>query len=168
MHDILFNGNPITIKGNLTKEGQKAKNFVALKQDLKPFNFFEETKGKIKIISIAPSLDTGVCAFQAEEFHKKIESYKDKVTLVSITVDLPFAQKRFCDSNDIENGIIVSDHKEVDFGKKYGFLIDELRLLTRGVIIVDEDNIVRYVEYVDEVTNHVHYEKAFKKLKDVL
>lgn len=119
MQDILFNGNPVTIKGDITKVGQKAENFTALKQDLTPFNFYEETKGKVKVISVAPSLDTGVCAFQAEEFHKKIESYKDKVTLVSITVDLPFAQKRFCDSNDIENGIIISDHKDLDFDTVY-------------------------------------------------
>lgn len=168
MKNITFGGNPVTIKGNEVKVDEKIQNFTAVNKDLSPYDFEKETEGKVKIISVAPSLDTGVCAFQAEEFNKKIESLKEKVALVTITVDLPFAQKRFCDSHSTENGVVVSDYKDLDFGKKYGFIIDEFRLLTRGVIIVDSNNTVKYVEYVPEVTDHINYDKAIEVVENLI
>lgn len=168
MKQIKFDGTLVTLYGEETILGAKARNFNAVKQDLSTFDFYEETDGKVKIISVAPSLDTGVCSFQAEEFHKKIEELKEKVALVTITVDLPFAQKRFCSSHNIENGFVVSDYKDLDFGKNYGFIIDEFRLLTRGVIVIDSNQTVKYVEYVEEVTNHVDYERALNEVKRLL
>lgn len=168
MKEITFGGNPITIKGDVTKVGDTGKDFVAVNKDLSPYHFYKETDDKVKVISAAPSLDTSVCAFQAEEFNKKIADLKEQVALVSITVDLPFAQKRFCSSHDTENGVVVSDYKDLDFGKKYGFIIDEFRLLTRGVIVLDKDNKVHYVEYVSEVTDHIDYDQALEAVKALL
>ena len=165
MKKITFGGNEVTLKGSQIKVGDEAIDFTAIKKDLSPYKFFENTEDKVKIISVAPSLDTSVCAFQAEEFNKKIESLKNDVALVTITVDLPFAQKRFCSSHDTDNGVVVSDHKDLDFGKKYGFVIDEFRLLGRGVIVIDEDNTVKYVEFVPEVTDHIDYEQAMKAVE---
>jgi thiol peroxidase len=84
------------------------------------------------------------------------------------SVDLPFAQKRFCSSHDTENGVVVSDYKDLDFGEKYGFVIDEFRLLARGVIVIDEENTVKYVEFVPEVTDHIDYDEAMKAVKSLL
>lgn len=168
MKKVTFGGNEVSLKGERVNVGDKVTNFRAINKDLSPYNFFDSTKDRIKIISIAPSLDTSVCAFQAEEFNKKIESFSDDVALVTITVDLPFAQKRFCSSHDTENGVVVSDYKDLDFGKKYGFVIDEFRLLARGVVVVDSDNTVQYVEYVPEVTDHIDYDEAIEAVEALL
>lgn len=168
MKKITFGGDEVTIRGNQISVGDEAVDFTAINKDLSSYNFFENTEDRIKIISVAPSLDTSVCALQAEAFNKRVESLGDKVALVTITVDLPFAQKRFCSTHDISNGVTVSDHKDLDFGEKYGFVIDELRLLGRGVVIVDKDNTVRYVEYVSEVTNEVDFDKAMSAVEDLL
>ena len=168
MKKITFGGNQVTLKGDQIKVGDKVKDFEAINKDLSPYNFLKSTEDKVKIISVAPSLDTSVCAFQAEEFNKKIESLKDDVALVTITVDLPFAQKRFCSSHETDNGVVVSDHKDLDFGQKHGFVIDEFRLLARGVIVIDSDNTVQYVQYVPEVTDHIDYDKAMKAVEKLI
>jgi thiol peroxidase len=168
MNKITFDGYEVTIKGNETKVGEKAPNFTAMNQDLGPFNFYEDTEDKVKIISAFPSLDTGVCSIQTQTFNEKASKLKDDLTVISISVDLPFAQKRFCVDEGIDNSIVVSDHKNLDFGQKYGFIIDEYRLLTRGVIVVDKNNVIRYVEYVNEVTNHPDYDKAMEVAKNLI
>lgn len=160
---ITFGGNPITMESKMIKVGDKAIDFVATKQDLSQFKL-SDVKG-IKIISAAPSFDTSTCSLQAIRFNEEAEKLKDKVSIVSITVDLPFAQKRFCSTSDIDNMIVVSDYQKHDFGKKYGFLIEGLKLLTRGIVVVDENDVVRYVEYVEEVANEPDYEKVIDFIK---
>ncbi len=166
--DIKFGGNKVTIRGEETKVGNTAPNFTAVKQDLSEFDFYKETEGKIKVISVAPSIDTPVCSLQTSYFNNAATNLSDNVEIVTITVDLPFAQKRFCGAEGIENIAVVSDHKDLDFGEKYGFVIEELRLLTRGVVIVDEANKVKYVEYVEEIKNEPNYEKALEELKKLI
>ncbi len=163
-----FGGNPITLRGEEVKVGDKAKNFKAVKQDLSDFDFYRDTEGKIKVISVAPSIDTPVCSLQTSFFNKEATNLSEDVEIITITVDLPFAQKRFCGAEGIENIEVVSDHKDLDFGEKYGFVIDELRLLSRGVVVVDKENVVRYVEYVEEVTNEPNYEKALEEVKKLV
>ncbi len=166
--NITFAGNPVTITGNPTVREQEALNFTAVKQDLSPFDFYAETEGKVKVISVVPSVDTGVCALQTIHFNEEAGKLKNDVVVITISVDLPFAQGRFCAAKDIENSIVVSDHKALDFGEKYGFIIDEFRLLTRGIVVVGRDNIVKYVEYVPEVTNEPDYDKALEVVKKML
>lgn len=166
--NITFAGNPVTITGQNVAVGQVAPNFTAVKQNLSPFDFYASTEGKVKIISVAPSIDTGVCSLQTIRFNEEAGKLKDDVHIVTITVDLPFAQKRFCAAEGIENIDVVSDYRTLDFGDKYGFILQELRLLTRGIVVVDRDNKVQYVEHVQEVTNHPDYDKALDVIKGLI
>lgn len=165
---ITFAGNPVTILGTEAKVGQVAPNFTAVKQDLSPFDFYKGTEGKVKVISIAPSIDTGVCALQTIRFNEEAGKLKDQVQIVTLTVDLPFAQKRYCAAEGIANIDVVSDHRDLDFGLKYGFVLEGLRLLTRGIVVVDQENVIQYVEYVPEVTHHPDYDKALEAIQSLL
>lgn len=165
---VTMGGNPVSLRGNEIKAGLKAPDFTAVKQDMSSFRFYDETKGKIRIISVAPSIDTGICSLQTIRFNQEAAELKAHVDIVTITVDLPFAQKRYCAAEGIENIHVVSDHKDLDFGEKYGFIIDEVRLLARGIVVVDSEDIVRYVEYVPEVGTHPDYDKALEAVKALL
>lgn len=161
--NITMGGNPIKLLGNEIKVNDKAPEFSAVNKDMTPFNF-SDLKGKLKIISVVPSVDTKICEFQTISFNEEATKHPEVVVL-TISVDLPFAQQRFCVANDIENSIVVSDHRALDFGMKYGFAIDEIRLLARGIVIVDQNETVRYVEYVKEVGTHPDYDKALEFVK---
>lgn len=160
---VTFKGSPITLLGKEINVGDKAPDFIVLTSDLQPYTL-KDAEGKVKIISVVPSLDTGVCELQTINFNETASELKDTVIL-TISVDLPFAQKRFCSAHGIDNVITLSDHKDLSFGLGYGFVIEELRLLSRGVVIIDKDNMVRYVEYVKEVGTHPDYEKAIEEAK---
>lgn len=163
---VTMGGNPVTLFGESVKIGDTAPNFEAVKQDFSPFDFYKETEGKIKLISIAPSIDTGICSLQGARFNEEVDKLGN-VEIVQITMDLPFAQKRYCGAEGIDNIQVVSDHKLADFGKKYGFLIEEVRLLARGIVIVDAEGIVRFVEYNAEVGTHVDYDKVLEFVKSM-
>lgn len=163
---ITMGGNQITLISQQIKEGMKAPNFFAVNKDLSKFELYD-CDHKVKIISSVPSIDTKVCELQTIQFNQDIANL-DGVILITISADLPFAQERFCASKGIENSIVVSDHKDFDFAKKYGFGIEEFRLLSRGVIVINKENEVTYVEYVPEVTNHPNYEKALDEVKKLL
>lgn len=162
-NEITFAGNYVTILGNAVKIGDIGPNFTALKNDLSLFSL-KDLDGKIKIISVVPSIDTGVCALQTIRFNTEASNLKD-VSIITISADLPFALGRFCGANGIENSVTLSDHKDLDFGLKYGFAIEELRLLTRGIVVIDKNNIIQYVEYVPEITNHPDYDKVLEIVK---
>ncbi|MCD1147737.1 thiol peroxidase [Peptoniphilus sp. KCTC 25270] len=167
MNGITFGGDPITVVGEEIKVGAKAPEFKALKNDLSVFDS-ADLNGKVRIFSVVPSVDTGVCAIQTKNFNEMATELGENVHIVTISNDLPFAQARFGAAEGIENAEIVSDHKDLDFGKKYGFLIEELRLLTRGIVIVGKDDEVKYVEYVKEVTDHPDYDKALEEAKKLV
>ena len=164
---VTFGGNPVTLIGNEVKVGSKAPSFSVLNDGLKPVTL-DDFKGKVKLLSIFPSIDTGVCSMQTQKFNKEAAQFGDKVDFLAISADLPFALKRFCGAEGIDNLIPLSDHKEMDFGQKYGFHISELRLLARGVIIVDQNNTIQYIEVVPEIGNEPNYDAAIKKLKELV
>lgn len=164
--NITFGGNKVNLVGNEIKVGDSAPAFKATKNDLSEWSS-EDYNGKVVVYSIAPSLDTSVCALQAKKFNKEAASL-DGVNVVTITEDLPFAQARFCSNEDIENTIMISDYKDREFGEKYGFLMDENKLLARGVVVVNKDGKVAYVEYVPEVTNEVNFDKALEGVKKLI
>ena len=168
MRKVLFGGNPLTLTGEEIKVGAIAPNFTAINQNLTPFDFYKETEGKIVVISAVPSVDTSVCEFQTTHFNQEATNLSDKVFIVTISVDLPFAQQRFCGAHGIENIAVVSDHRALDFGQKYGFILDEVRLLERGVVIIDQNREVKYVEYLEEVANHPNYDAALEAVKSLL
>ncbi|RQD72592.1 MAG: thiol peroxidase [Tindallia sp. MSAO_Bac2] len=156
-------GNPVTLVGNPVQEGQMAPDFTALNLDMSPFTLSGEFGKKI-IISIAPSLDTDVCDLQTMHFNEEAASF-DNTLLISISMDLPSALKRYCAAREIDNAKVLSDHREADFGLKYGFLMKEFRLLARGVVIIDEKGVLRYVQIVPEIGEQPDYEDALSFLK---
>ena len=162
---VTFAGNPLTLIGNEIKVGDKAPDFVAVGAGLVPVKL-SDYAGKTVIIAVYPSVDTSVCAAQNRRFNAEVNQLNDTVVL-SISCDLPFAQSRFCAAEGLVNIKTISDHKDLDFGGKYGFVIKELRLLARGTVIIDKSGIVRYVEYVPEVTNEPNYEAALAVAKNI-
>ena len=164
--DITFAGNKVNLVGEEIKVGDKAPAFKATKNDLSEWSS-ENCENKVVVYSVAPSLDTSVCALQAKRFNKEAAGL-DGVNVVTITEDLPFAQERFCSNEGIENTIMISDYQNREFGEKYGFLMDENKLLARGVVVVDKDGIVQYVEYVPEVTDEVDFDKALEEVKKLI
>lgn len=164
MANVTFKGNQVTLLGNEVKVGDKAPNFSVLANDLTPVTL-ESTKGQVRLISAVPSLDTGVCDAETRRFNEEANSLGD-VKILTISVDLPFAQKRWCGANGIENVQTLSDHRDLSFGEAFGVAIQELRLLTRAVFVVDSTDTVTYVEYVSEATNHPNYEAALEAARN--
>ena len=163
---VTLKGNPLTLLGDEVRPGQEAGDFKALDQDLKE-KTLKDFKGKIKLIASVPSLDTPVCDLEIKRFNDEAAGASKDVVIIFISMDLPFAQKRFCEAFSINKIKTLSDHRDADFGLKYGVLIKELRLLARAIFLVDKDNIVRYVEYVKEVASPPNYEAALSAIKSI-
>lgn len=163
MANVTFKGNPITLPSTEVKVGEKAPNFTVLANDLTPFTL-DSTKGQVRLIASVPSVDTGVCDAEVRRFNEAAAQL-DNVKVITVSVDLPFAQKRWCGAAGIENVQTVSDHRDLSFGEAYGVTIKELRLLTRAVFVIDSTDTVTYVEYVPEATEHPNYEAAIKAAK---
>ncbi len=164
---VTFAGNPMTLVGNEAKVGQKAENFVALGADLAPVQL-SNFDGKVKVLSIFPSIDTGVCSAQTHRFNKEAANLSKDIQIITLSNDLPFALGRFCGAEGINNLTTLSDHKDLDFGNKYGFTVEELRLLARGVVVIDKENVIQYVEYVPEMTNEPNYDAALEVAKKLV
>ena len=163
---VNFKGSPVTLVGTHLQTGDKAPRFTVHDGDLQPVSL-SQYKDKNLIISVFPSVDTSVCALQNIRFNKEASKLKGDVEILSISVDLPFAQKRFCAAEGIDNVHVYSDYRDLDFGMKYGFVIKELRLLARGVIVIDKKGIIRYIEYVPEIAQEPNYEAALKAVKEL-
>lgn len=161
---ITVKGDPMTLLGEEIKVGQKAPGFKVSTSDLKETSL-EDFKGKIKLIASVPSLDTPICDLQIKRFNDEAAKISKDVVIIFISMDLPFAQKRFCDAYNIKKVKTLSDHKDGSFGLNYGVLIKELRLLSRAIFVVDKNDIVKYVEYVKELGSHPDYEGALEALK---
>lgn len=164
MVQITFKQNPITLIGKEVKVGDTAPNFTVLANDLSPVTL-NDSKGKVRLISVVPSLDTGTCDAQTRKFNESAAEIGDDVVILTISNDLPFAQKRWCAAAGIENVQTLSDHRDLSFGEAYGVAIQELRLLARAVFVIDTNDKVTYVEYVSEATEHPDYEKAIEATK---
>ncbi|MDN4527526.1 thiol peroxidase [Fictibacillus fluitans] len=160
---VTFKEKPVTLAGKQVQVGDQAPDFTVLANDLSEVTL-ADSKGSVRLISVVPSVDTGVCDAQTRRFNEEA-SKLDNVKILTVSVDLPFAQKRWCAAAGVENVQTVSDHRDLSFGKAYGVAIEELRLLARAVFVVDSSDKVTYVEYVDEVTNHPNYEAAIEAAK---
>lgn len=163
---VKFAGNPLPVVGKKLNVGDKAPQFHAVGVDLADFDL-ASTSGKVRLISVVPSVDTPVCSLQTRHFNEDAAALGD-VLILTVSCDLPFAQKKFCAAEGIEKVLMLSDHRDVDFGQKYGFLIEPLRLLARGIVVVDQQDRVAYVEYVDEVTDQVNFEAALEAAQKLL
>ncbi|WP_019413897.1 thiol peroxidase [Paenisporosarcina sp. TG20] len=164
MAQITFKNNPMTLIGNEVKVGDTAPDFTVLANDLSPVTL-QDSKGKIRLFSVVPSLDTGTCDAQTRKFNESAAELGDDVVILTVSNDLPFAQKRWCAAAGIDAVQTLSDHRDLSFGEAYGVAIKELRLLARAVFVVDSNDKVTYVEYVSEATEHPDYEKAIEAVK---
>lgn len=164
MVQVTFKNGPVTLIGNEVKVGDQAPNFTVLDNGLAPVTL-KDSEGKIRLFSVVPSLDTGVCDAQTRKFNEAAAELGDNVVIYTVSVDLPFAQKRWCGAAGIDAVQTVSDHRDLSFGEAYGVCIQELRLLTRAVFVVDTTGKVTYVEYVPEATDHPNYEAAIAAVK---
>ena len=164
---ITIKGSPLTLLGTPVKLGQQAPDFQALANDLSPVKL-SDFLGKVCIISSVPSLDTPVCDTQTRRFNEEAQKLGKDVFVLTISMDLPFAQKRWCAAAGIENLKTLSDHRDAAFGNAFALLIKELRLLARAVFVLDKDGIIRYIELVPELTDEPNYDAALKAAKQLL
>jgi thioredoxin-dependent peroxiredoxin len=164
---VTFQGNPLTLVGSEVKEGNKAPGFELLNNDLSPVKL-SSYQGKVVIISAVPSLDTPVCDMETRRFNEEASKLSGDVEVLTVSMDLPFAQKRWCGAAGVTHVTTLSDHRDAGFGQAYGVLIKELRLLARAVFVVDRQGVVRYVETVKEITNEPDYDKALAAVKNCL
>ena len=160
---ITFQGGPLTLLGPEIKVGDKAPNFKVLTNSLGEVTL-DNFKGKTLILSVAPSLDTSVCAAQTHRFNKEVANLPAGVEVLTISADLPFAQGRFCGAENIKIQTL-SDHRDMSFGDAYGTHIKELRLEARALFVVGKDGKIKHAEYVKEVTTHPDYDKALAAAK---
>lgn len=161
---VTFIGNPVTLVGEEIKVGATAPDFTVVDNGLGE-KTFKDFAGKKLLISVVPSIDTGVCDAQTRRFNEEASSFGEDVVVLTISMDLPFAQKRWCGANGIENVITLSDHRDASFGDAYGVRMKELRLLARSIFVVNAEGKVTYTEYVAEGTTHPDYEAALAALK---
>ncbi|MDD3088128.1 MAG: thiol peroxidase [Candidatus Omnitrophica bacterium] len=164
---VTLKNNAVTLIGEEVKIGQKALDFKVLDNNLGERSL-SEFKGKIKLVASVPSLDTPVCDTEIKRFNDEMSILSKDIVVIFISMDLPFAQKRFCQEFEISKIKTFSDHKDADFGEKYGVLIKELRLLARAIFLLDKENVVRYVEYVKEISNPPNYEAALKAVESLV
>ena len=160
---VTFLGNPVSFTGKQLQVGDKALDFSLTTTDLSKKSL-ADFDGKKKVLSVVPSIDTGICSTQTRRFNEELAGL-DNTVVLTVSMDLPFAQKRWCGAAGVDKVVTLSDHKDASFGENYGFLIEELRLLTRGVVVINKDNKVTYVEYVPEVTQAVNFDAALEAIK---
>ena len=164
---ITMQGNPLTLGGNEVRAGDRAPDFSVLDSGMAEKSL-ADYKGKVKLISVTPSLDTPVCDLQINRFEKDATGLSADVVVLNISVDLPFAIKRFCSTGSIDMVVALSDHRGVTFGEAYGVVIKELRLLARSIFVIGRDDTVRYVQVVGEQTDEPDYDAAIEAVKSAL
>jgi thiol peroxidase len=164
---VTMRGNPLTLTGNEVNLGNRAPDFEVLDNTLAPVRF-SSFRGRVSLISSVPSLDTPVCDVETRRFNKEAAQLGPDVAILTISMDLPFAQKRWCGAAGVEQVQTLSDYRDASFGLSFGVLIKELRLLARAVFVVDRAGIIRYIELVKEIANEPDYEAALRSIKALL
>lgn len=161
-----FKGTPLELAGPELKVGDAAPDFQAVDKSLQPVTLAATGQG-IRVFSVVPSLDTPVCDMQTKKFNDEAARFP-QVSFYTVSMDLPFAQNRWCTSFGVDHVKMISDHKYASFGENYGTLIKDWRIECRAIFVVDQDNVLRYVEYVPEVAQHPDYDKVIAKLKELV
>ena len=164
---ITFKGNPFTLLGPELKAGDKAPDFAVVDNGLAPVSL-ASSAGKIRVISSVPSLDTPVCDTETRRFNQEAAGLPGDVVVLTISLDLPFAQKRWCGAAGIDKVTTLSDYRDRSFGQNYGVLIKELLLLTRAIFVIDAQDVIRYIQIVPEVTNEPDYTAVIAAAKALL
>lgn len=160
---LTLDGKPLTVIGPTLKPGDNAPEFNLVANDLSEVTL-ADSAGRIRLINVVPSLDTGVCDMQTRRFNQEAAGFGDRVLVLAVSADLPFAQSRWCGAAGVERVQTLSDHRAMAFGGAYGTHIKELRLEQGAVFVVDQDDVIRYVEYVPEMSQQADYEAALAAL----
>jgi thiol peroxidase len=163
---VTMGGNPVTLVGDEVKVGDVAPDFVVVGNDMNPVEF-SAYRGKVCVVAAVPSLDTEVCSTETRRFNVEAASLGEDVVILTVSMDLPFAQKRWCGAAGVDRVVTLSDHRDASFGQAYGVLIKEARLLARAVFVVDGDGVVRYVELVPELGEEPNYEAALAAVREL-
>ncbi|OMF22391.1 lipid hydroperoxide peroxidase [Paenibacillus sp. FSL H8-0548] len=159
-----FKGNPITLVGPELKIGDQAPDF-SINKSLVENASLKDFSGKVKLISVVPSIDTGVCDAQTRRFNEEAGALGDNVVVLTISVDTPFAQSRWCGAAGVDKVVMLSDYKAHSFGEAYGVYIKEFGLDQRSIFVIDANDTIQYVEYLPEMTEHPNYELAINAVK---
>lgn len=162
---VTFKGSPLTLVGPALQPGQPAPNFELTDTSLQTVTL-DSTGNTIRVFSVVPSLDTPVCDAQTKRFNEEAARLPN-VDIYTVSMDLPFAQKRWCNSFAVDKVKMLSDHKNASFGEHYGTLIKEWRVESRAIFVVDQQNVIRHVEYVTEVADHPNYEAVMDTVKSL-
>ncbi len=164
MNKITFDGNPLTLVGDTVQVGDNAPDFELIANDMSTVSL-NDFANKTTIIITVPSLDTPVCDLEAKRFSKEIVGLNNNTQILCVSMDLPFAQSRWCGTTEITNIQTVSDYRDASLGKNYGVLIYELRLLARAIFIIDKNQKIKYIQIVEELTNEPNYEEVLDAVK---
>jgi thioredoxin-dependent peroxiredoxin len=164
---VTLKGNPVTLVGPELKAGDTAPDFTALANDMSPVSL-ASYRGKVVALSVVPSLDTPICDIQTRRFNQEAAALGDDVAILTLSVDLPFAQARWCGATGVDKVITLSDHRDAAFGAAYGVLIKEVRLLARAVFVLDREGVIRYIQIVSEVASEPDYDAALAAIKKLV
>lgn len=165
---VKFAGKDVTVVGADIEVGQKAPDFTVQATDWSSFRGLKKTRGKVRIIASVPSLNTSVCDRETRRFNEEASRLSDRIVILVISTDLPFAQKAWCGAAGVERVVTLSDHKSTDFGKKYGVLMKEPRLLRRAVFVVDAEDKVVYAAYMPTLGDEPNYEEVLEAARKAL
>ncbi len=163
---VTLHGNPLTLMGQEVAMGSPAPDVTLLNNELNPVKI-SDYRGKLVVISSVPSLDTPTCDMQTRRFNSEAANLGDDVVILTVSMDLPFAQTRWCGAAGVDQVITLSDHREAAFGDAYGLLIKELRLLGRAVMVLDREGVVRYYQLVKEISEEPDYDAALASVKEL-
>jgi thiol peroxidase len=164
---ITLHGNPFTLLGHPVRMGNPAPEAGLLDNDLKPVRL-SDFRGKVVVIAAVPSLDTPVCDMETRRFNTEAAKLGKEVTVLTVSMDLPFAQKRWCGAAGVDQVVTLSDHRDAAFGQAYGLLIKELRLLARAVLVLDREGVIRYYQLVKEVSEEPDYDAVLTAVKELV
>lgn len=157
--ELTFKGDPLTLLGEKVETGQQAPDATLIANNLSAVKL-SDWAGKVRIVSVVPSLDTSICDAQTRRFNEEASGLSDDTVVLTVSADLPFAQARWCGAHGVDRVETLSDYKDLNFGDAWGTHIKELRLNGRAVFVVDRDNVVQYAEYVPEIAQHPNYDAA--------
>jgi thiol peroxidase len=164
---VTSRGKPLTVLGEALKVGNAAPDFTLVANDFSRVTL-SDSAGRVRLISVVPSLDTGICDAQTRRFNEEAAGLGDDVVVLTVSVDHPFTQKRWCGAAGIDRVQVLSDHMDMNFGNAYGTHVVEMRIEQRSIFVVDADDRIRYVEYVPKIGQHVDYEAALAAVRDAL
>jgi thiol peroxidase len=166
MAQVTMHGNPLQTIGELPTVGQKAPGFELVGNDMSAVKL-DDSQGKVRIISVVPSIDTGVCSIQTARFNKEMDALPESVVGYTVSVDTPFAQKRWCGTEGVEKMTLLSDFKAHQFGRDYGLLIEDLGITARAVVVVDKEGNVAYTQLVPEIAQEPNYDEVLQKAREL-